>query len=64
MLTGRTTKTAAIQHPLEAYRDSKFDLRLGVMDDAPEDEAFFNECVVPFWTSEDLKNRIQAVLSR
>ncbi|MEE2751045.1 MAG: enoyl-CoA hydratase/isomerase family protein [Myxococcota bacterium] len=62
--TAQERLTALARHPLEAYRDSKTDLRSGVMDDAPEDEAFFNECVVPFWTSDDLKNRIQAVLNR
>jgi enoyl-CoA hydratase len=53
---------ALARHPSDAYRATKLDLRSGVMDASPQEQQHFNEEVVPFWTSPELKAKILAIL--
>jgi len=62
--TARLRLAALARHPATAYAASKVDLHCGVMNDHPEDEAFFTEQVLPSWTSDALRNRINAVLGK
>ena len=54
---------ALAQHPAEAYAANKQDLRGGVVVDEAARKRFVDE-VLPYWTSDALKQRIAAVLKR
>ena len=49
-------------HPAKGYADAKADLRGGVSEVDPADEAAFLAEVLPAWTSDELRSRIQAFL--
>jgi len=50
------------RHPADAYGATKYDMRNGVMDATAEERRRFNEEVVPFWTSPELKAMIANIL--
>ena len=50
------------RHPHEAYSATKLDMRSGVMTASPQEQKHFDEAVVPFWTSPELKAKILAIL--
>ena len=50
------------KHESDAYAATKRDLRQGIMDATAEEAAAFQQEVVPFWTSPELKAKIRAIL--
>jgi enoyl-CoA hydratase/carnithine racemase len=50
------------RHPSGAYAATKRDLRQGIMETTEEEQRQFDEQVVPFWTSPELKAKISALL--
>jgi len=61
---GRAHLEALAKHPSAAYAATKADLRAEVMTVSAEDQHAFMRDVLPFWTSDVLKDRINAVLKR
>lgn len=49
-------------HPREAYARTKAELRRGATDVSPEDERRFVEEELPIWTSDEVRERVLAVL--
>jgi len=58
----RTRLKKLSRHPPDAYAATKLDMRSGIMDATEEEQRQFNEQVVPFWTSPELKAKIRALL--
>lgn len=58
------TLSRLAKHPPDAYSATKQDLRAGLMQASPEEQRRFDEEVVPFWTSPELKAKILAILGK
>ena len=50
------------RHPSDSYGATKLAMRNGVMDPTEAEQKRFDEEVVPFWTSPELKAKILAIL--
>lgn len=60
----RTRLEAMAGHPRQAYSLTKATLRAGATDVSPVDEQRFREQELPMWSSDEMKQRVLAVLGK
>lgn len=61
---GRERLSALAARPADAYAATKRALRAGVLEPSPEQRARFEQEDLPVWSSDALKDRIRAMLTR